>query len=259
MVEPSIDGQLALWVDEAAQHTDANLLSDEACTAAEDRTRRWVERALVKSTGLGFCPYTSSSELSATGLDAFGVQPASIFYSACASGEVSGLMADFWIACAGMIAEGEEGVSSVLLSAPAWDDAWDDWYRVVFPLLEQSVEAAGLDRLLGVVCFHPRYATPGDEWLSTQRFGHLHATARLREYLREHDPQLSDATDEATLAWAGAYQRRSPHACVNVLWAGQLEIAEVRRRSSTLYTRNLRTVLRRGRAALERDAADERA
>ena len=31
------------------------------------------------------------------------------------------------------------------------------------------------------------------------------------------------------MRWAGSYQRRSPHALINVLWARQLEAAELRR------------------------------
>ena len=46
---------------------------------------------------------------------------------------------------------------------------------------------------------------------------------------------------------------------INVLWSRQLEVAEGKRRSSALYTRNARVCLREGRAALERCSAEERA
>ena len=74
---------------------------------------------------------------------------------------------------------GEEKLSSIVLSAPAWDDRrggvvsetvhppplfachcyvgrrWGEWHRTVFPLLEASVLAAGLGRTLGAVLRSP--------------------------------------------------------------------------------------------------------
>ena len=50
----------------------------------------------------------------------------------------------------------------------------------------------------------------------------------------------------------------SPHASINVLWARQLEQAEQKRKSSLLYTRNVRRALAEGRDALEAAAAAER-
>lgn len=257
-LEGSLDAQLQHWVAEAQLCEGATELSAAECSAAEVRTRKWVDRTLT-SAGLAFCPYTSSADLSATGLEDLGVPPAPVLYETCASGETSHLMAEFWVACANMVAEGEEGVSSILLSAPGWDDEWDAWHRVVFPMIEASVAAAGLESFLGVVCFHPFYVTPDEGWRSANKFGHMHSKQRLREYLDEHDPPLSSATGARELGWAGDYQRRSPHATINVLWASQLEIAETRRRSSSLYARNLRTTLRRGEEVLECEALEERA
>ena len=116
-----------------------------------------------------------------------------------------------------------------------------------------------MGRTLGIVCFHPGYSTPDASYLARNRFGHMHSTARLRRWLHEADPALSQATDDRTLHWAGSYQRRSPHAMINVLWAEQLEVAETRRRSSALYARNVAKVLGAGREELERQSARERA
>ena len=227
--------------------------------ATEARTRAWVDRTLSPS-GLSFCPFTESSDLSAIGLETSGVMAAPIRYATCTSESLADLMAEFWEAVCIFMAEGEEGCSSVILSAPRWDSesGWDDWREVVFPLLEASVEASGLDRELGVVCFHPLYKTPSDEWLEHSSFGHLHRTSRLRDYLNVHDAELAAKTSDEELLWAGSYQRRSPHAMINLLWASQLEIAEARRSPSVLYTRNIRLALAHGRQQLEQAAEAER-
>ena len=252
------DDQLLYWCGKAELSCGDNHLDDQALDAAEMRTRAWVSRTLSPDGGLKFCPYTRSADSSATGLEDLGVSPAPILYSVCASADIESLMAEFWIACTEMMASGEEGCSSILLSAPQWDNRFTAWCEDVFPALEASVEEASLDRSLGVVCFHPHYSTPDGSWLKEHRFGHLHPTSRLREYLEEHDPELAAATSDDELTWAGSYQRRSPHATINVLWASQLEIAETRRRSSSLYTRNLRLALSTGREELQRVAEAER-
>ena len=74
--------------------------------------------------------------------------------------------------------------------------------------------AAGLGRQLGIVCFHPAYVTPDEAWLARHRFGHMHSARKLRGYVELHDAELAARTSDAELAWAGAYQRRSPHAAM---------------------------------------------
>ena len=69
---------------------------------------------------------------------------------------------------------------------------------------------------------------------------------------------MSSSASEADLQWAGSYQRRSPHALINVLWARQLEQAEQKRKSSLLYTRNIQRALGEGREALDEASAEER-
>ena len=45
------------------------------------------------------------------------------------------------------------------------------------------------------------------------------------------------------IAAGGAWQRRTPHATINVLRADQLELAEKKRNSPQLYTRNINKLL----------------
>ena len=95
-------------------------------------------------------------------------------------------------------------------------------------------------------------------WLARHRFGHMYSARRLRGYVERHDAALAARSSDEDLTWAGSYQRRSPHAMINVLWARQLEQAEQKRRSSLLYTRNVQRALSEGRQELDQVAAVER-
>jgi hypothetical protein len=232
-----------------------NDASSPPAAAIVARARSWVQRTLTRR-GLGFCPYTESSSMAAVGLE--GAPAAPIAYHVSDARDCPALLEDFWSASAEMVDGGEERTSSIILAAPAWDGRWEEWYRDVFPLIEASVLAAGLGRSLGIVCFHPDYVTPSDEWLARHRFGHMHPTGRLRQYVDVHDADLSACSDDDALLWAASYQRRTPHAVINVLWSRQLELAEGKRKSSSLYTRNIRRAIEAGRDALNRAATDER-
>lgn len=234
-------------------------------SAARSRTRSWVARALV---GLNTCPFTASADSAAAGLEFAGIAAAPILYAESGARDVPGLAGDFWEAAGRMLERGQEGCAGVVLSAPAFDGDWETWHAKVFPVLEESLLAAGLGRELGIVCFHPSYETPGLEFLRRHRFGHMHHASKLLRWVdaapdaRELREALAKAGGkggaEAGAKWAGGYQRRSPHAMINVLWAGQLEAAEGVRESEGLYVRNLRRLLREGRGKLDEDARKER-
>lgn len=228
-----------------------------AATAVTARTAAWVDRTLSPS-GLRFCPYTQSSDISGYGLEGYGVSPAPIMYVHCGGTSLPALLESFWSSAAAMRDAGEEGVSSIILAAPEWDSDFEAWSSTVFPLLEESVLVGKLGRELGIVCFHPHYSTPSDAWLARHRFGHMHSPTKLRAYVREHDERLAEEITDDELLWAGSYQRRSPHATINVLWARQLEQAEQKRKSSLLYTRNLQRALGEGQDVLDAAAAAER-
>jgi hypothetical protein len=209
-----------------------------------ERTRQWVKRVLVEQ---GICPFTQSDRMSGQGLADLGVKVGSIAYHASFRTHPIGLFADTWDAIDEMIKagpEGRKGVSSILLAAPAFDDDFDVWSGPIFAMLEAGVLAAGAESEVGVVCFHPRYATPdGSSWPG---FGQMHSVPRLEKWYRESSTSSSSsssATDiELTteqIAAGGAWQRRTPHATINVLRADQLEVAETRRKSGNLYTENI--------------------
>mmetsp|Transcript_25558 Transcript_25558/g.33425 ORF Transcript_25558/g.33425 Transcript_25558/m.33425 type:complete len:368 (-) Transcript_25558:191-1294(-) len=226
-------------------------------SGVKNRMKHWVDRTLVK---LRMCPFTRSSDLSGQNLEEFGVTPAPIQYVESDSTSIIELMADFWAAVDNFLQAGEEGASSIIMSAPHWDDekGWDDWYHRVFPVLEESVICAKLSREVGIVCFHPLYSTPDKSFLLKHRFGHMYAPEKLFQWVQAKDKKFAEKITLLDLHWAGSYQRRSPHAMINVLWASQLEAAENKRDSDNLYVRNVKKLLKEGKEKLDREAAEEK-
>lgn len=195
------------------------------------RTQAWVRRVLVE---MGICPFTKSVKRSGHGVP--GVPVADIAYHTSIQTTLPGLLADAWTAMADMLEAGPSRVSSILLAAPAWDSEFDLWAGPLFALLETSVVVAEATDQLGVVCFHPLYQTPdGTSWPG---FGHMHSVPRLQSWCSEH------AWTAEQVAEGGAWQRRTPHATINVLRAEQLAAAEGKRSTAELYADNIGKLLR---------------
>lgn len=153
---------------------------------------------------------------------------------------------------------GKEGISSILLAAPEFDDNFDLWSGPVFAMLEAGVVVCGLEKQFGVVCFHPLYAIP--DGTSFPGFGHMHSVPRLQKWLKENDPLLEESLSQDEIAAGGAWQRRTPHATINVLRAEQLAAAESRRITGELYTKNIRKLMKEiGSDKLAKDLDEERA
>ncbi|KAL7532446.1 hypothetical protein ACHAXR_004628 [Thalassiosira sp. AJA248-18] len=215
----------------------------------ERQTKAWVRRLLVQ---LGICPFTKSEIRSGQGLGDLGVPVANIMYrhsSAFGWGsEVYSLMADAWEAISDMIAagpSGKSGVSSIFLSAPGFDDDFELWAGPVFAMLETCVGAIQAEEMIGIVCFHPRYVTPdGKSWPG---FGHMHSVPRLKKWYDQYSSTVPAPLplSDNEIAAGGAWQRRTPHAVINVLRAEQLEAAEGRRSTGELYERNIRVLMGR--------------
>lgn len=140
---------------------------------------------------------------------------------------------------------GKNGASSILLSAPGFDDDFELWAGPVFSMLETCVGAIQAEEMIGVVCFHCNYVTPdGKSWPG---FGHMHSLPRLKQWYNQHSSPSSSQPaaplSDNEIAAGGAWQRRTPHAVINVLRAEQLEAAEGRRKTGELYERNLRVLM----------------
>ena len=219
----------------------ANLSTTSSTTATTNveiltqRTQAWVKRILVQQ---GICPFTKSVRKSGHGLSDVGVPVGAISYHGSSATHPILLFADTWKAIFQMIQagpSGKEGVSSILLAAPGFDDDFDLWAGPIFAMLEAGVVAASAQAQIGVVCFHPRYATPdGKSWPG---FGHMHSVPRLQKWYEENNGSCPLTTED--VAAGGAWQRRTPHATINVLRADQLEAAEGRRMSAKMYTENI--------------------
>ena len=217
----------------------------------ERRTKAWVKRLLVQ---LGICPFTRSENKSGQGLKDLGVPVAKIMYrhsSALGGGgggssDVYLLMADVWQAISDMVAAGPASVSSILLAAPGFDEDFTLWSGPVFAMLESCVGAIQGEEIIGVVCFHPQYKTPdGQSWPG---FGHMHSVPRLKKWYNQYNNPEAATTqhqilDDDEIAAGGAWQRRTPHAVINILRAEQLEAAEGRRSTGELYRRNIRVLV----------------
>jgi len=214
----------------------------------EKRTKAWVQRLLVE---LGICPFTKSTTESGHGLRDLSVPVADIMYGhsnalSGSSNDVYLLMADAWVAISDMITARPTGVSSILLSAPGYDDNFKLWAGPIFAMLETCVGAVQTEEMVGVVCFHPQYVTPDGK--SFPGFGHMHSLPRLKKWYKEHFTSSSEQSEPSHLsdneiAAGGAWQRRTPHAVINVLRAEQLEAAEGRRSTGELYERNVRVLV----------------
>lgn len=219
------------------------------------RTRAWVKRILVEQ---GICPFTKSVTKSGHGLSDVGVPVGKIAYHASFAEDAFHLFADTWKAIDDMIKagpSGKTGVSSILLAAPAFDEDFDFWAGPIFAMLEASVVAAQAQQQIGVVCFHPQYATPdGKSWPG---FGHMHSLPRLQKWYQEHSESKDLTIDD--IAAGGAWQRRTPHATINVLRADQLEAAESKRMSGSMYTDNIeKLICSIGSSKLAHDLEQER-
>ena len=148
--------------------------------AAEARMRAWVRRTLAPTGSLKLCPYTASDALAGVRLESLGVSAAPVMHAVSDAAGAAGILADVTSCIDRMVKGGEEATSSIIMSAPAWDDRWEEWHRTIFPLLEETILACGLGRTVGVVCFHPAYAIPPPEFLARHRFGHIWRSSKQR-------------------------------------------------------------------------------
>lgn len=251
IVRADVDGEAAVPVvmltrfSKDASTVDATSVvsswddDDASDDIIEQRLKAWVRRVLVD---LAICPFTKSDRTSGQGLSDVGVPVGRIAYHHSRSSPCSvlALMADAWEAIVDMMEAGDsgrDGVSSILLAAPGFDASFPFWAGPVFAMLESTVVAAKSEPLVGVVCFHPAYLSPDGS--TFPGFGHMHSVPRLRRWLDEREPVLSAKLSDVDVAAGGAWQRRTPHATINVLRAEQLEKAEGRRDTPELYSRNI--------------------
>jgi hypothetical protein len=89
----------------------------------------------------------------------------------------------------------------------------------------------------------------------------MHSLPRLKKWYEQYSSSSAEQTiplDDDEIAAGGAFQRRTPHAVINVLRAEQLEAAEGRRSTGELYERNIRVLMGKGGIGLEKLTNDLR-
>ena len=147
---------------DSANEPSITVTSDQVVSG----TRSWVKRILVDQ---GICPFTKSDRKSGQGLSDVGVPVGGILYSTSFAIDPIQLQANTWNTIKQMLEagpSGKGGISSILLAAPYFDDNFDLWAGPIFAMLEAGVVAAQAQQQVGVVCFHPLYATPdGTSWV----------------------------------------------------------------------------------------------
>ncbi|GAX12552.1 hypothetical protein FisN_13Lh004 [Fistulifera solaris] len=209
------------------------------------RTQEWVQRLLVTH---GICPYTRTNTKSGQGIP--GVPVALIAYSATPATSLLELVSVSLTKIQhDMLDVGPEKTSSILLAAPEFDNRFEEWSALFFSILQACIVAVSLTDTIGVVCFHPEYkVSDGQTWPG---FGHMHSVPKLQ--------QLTDIDLWNEAAAGGAWQRRTPHATLNVLWAPQLALAEKQRKTTSLYRENIRKLVHGiGVEKLQQDLEQER-
>lgn len=219
------------------------------------RIKSWVRRVLVRYE---ICPFTKSDARSGHGLTELGIPVAKIAYHTSFSTQIPELMYDTWLAIYQMISAGPNNISSILLAAPAFDNKFPLWAGPIFAVLEASVSALEAEASVGVVCFHPHYKIPNEK-SSWPGFGQMHSISKLRSFLMSSSSRDNNSLlSRRDIAAGGAWQRRTPHATINVLRADQLQAAEGRRHTPSLYARNIEYLIRTvGLQKLEEDLKHE--
>ena len=206
-------------------------------SAPDDVTTKIKEWVSVNLVERNLCPYTASPTISSTKLAKY--PPGRIIYGVSPPSSSSILvLRDQLSMIVEMLETGDgknnadlkkmSGVSSILHSSPCYDDDFQGWCEL-FNLLPAVLELCSLEKDICVVNFHPLYTLP-------QRFvgfGHMHTLSKLKRWINA----TPEPTDEDVRA-SGEFQRRMPHATLNVLWAKHMEEGESERDSSELYTNN---------------------
>jgi Protein of unknown function (DUF1415) len=147
-------------------------------------TKSFVDKFIVAK---GVCPYTTWSDMAATGpiLSANSVAPAPILYPVSSAVTSLSMMADVFDAAVNLLSQPEETFSTTLLSAPWF--AIDDFAREFAPsslLLSKYLSVSGALDDIGIVTFHPDYdrAVPSLPY-NVPLAGHLPASPFLRTFL----------------------------------------------------------------------------
>lgn len=226
----------ALLIETAARVSDedrgeaARRRGVEAAAPSRESTevalRSFVERVVV---GMEACPYTKSADVSGVGLEKQGVKSGPVGYRYSNSADVCGTMAAFWNSACEMMGADDAEIGSILLSLPAVgggrDGAAFDRFTAVVELVGRYLCLFRGDSVFGLVHFHPAYDRSAVVPDDMPAYGHLPPMSWLRPILKMsgQEEAASTLTDEQLSL--SNYQRRAPHAVINILRMSQVNAA----------------------------------
>lgn len=265
----------ALIIETAARTEEEKAVaaSQKAAEATFDKDKTvaalksFIGRVVV---GLEACPYTKSVDISAVGLEKQGVKPGPVGYRYSPTTDVTMTMSMFWNCICEMMSEPDENLSSIMLSLPGIGSGESEEAHNRFAAV---VEVVGRylclfrgDGSFGLVHFHQTYDRSTIHPLTQAAYGHLPPISWLRPILKmgghpDEAEKLSD--DDIALS---NYQRRAPHAAINILRMNQvnaaagaksivdLDLGDGRTEKAsgiTLYTRNTLRMAEMGKDVLQ--------
>jgi hypothetical protein len=146
-----------MFLDTARRRPDSGAMSDLALA----ETRAWVERAVI---GLRLCPFARVPQLKGQ-----------VRYVVSAASDPESLLADLVAELNRLVAEPAERIETTLLIHPHVLTDFADYNDFLFRA-EGAVRALGLEGVIQVASFHPRYqfagSAPDDVANATNRSPH---------------------------------------------------------------------------------------
>ena len=202
-----------------------------AIGAEEGRTtvalQSFVGRVVVAGKS---CPYTSSTDTAATGLEAQGVEKGPVAYRFSGCCDVLDAISQCWMAFAEVLNTPETDLSTTLLSLPAaaHPEQGPERFMAFCEFLTKSFLIYGTDQLLGLVFFHPLYDRDQIRPRDDAAYGHIPPLHWLPAMLAQTGAPKADQqwlAADAEARSSSNYQRRAPCLMVNILRADQLSAA----------------------------------
>ena len=209
--------------EKTTRTAEEDTLDEFRCTAA---LKSFVDRIVV---GLEACPYTKTPDLSATGLEARGVDPGPVGYRFSKSSDACAAVASFWTSVCELLSVPEIEISTTLLSLPAIgpgnSEEAHERFAAVVELISRNLCLFRGDAVVGLVHFHPFYQRNLIHPVDKPAFGHLPPQSWLRSMLRRNGNEEAAKTLTDEDLDMSNYQRRSPHTMINILRVSQLNAA----------------------------------
>lgn len=220
-------------------------------------TEKWVAETLCR---LALCPYTSSQQRAAIGLESAGVSSGPVVVRHARStfpnaNRAAALTACFWEGVSELATMPEQEVATLLLIGPeSYDDDFEAFSAACDELIEPSVQAVGATDIVGRAWFHPHYKTESIGH-STVIPGHALPSTMVGGFVDQYESASLNTPkpSAAMIAHANDAVRWTPHATVNLLRRSQLtaakqvEAAAANKKPNAIYARNVLRIIDDGK------------